>query len=182
MLNDHVLSELQNAPAPVAPEPPNGVPLYGEKPAEAAEREKAELDDKVLHSIYKQNPELYGRLYGGSYMGGRLLSHDLAVNARELTGKTDVASQLDVLRNTPMEMGRKIELLNEIRAANDLQPVQIGDVVATPNLLPSSKEERGYGSQGFRIGAENSYPKVTDPVSAPQRSYLSGGRPWNLTQ
>jgi len=179
MLNDEVLSQIRNAPSPVPPAQPQG---YGEQPSEMAEKEKRELDDKILHSIYGKNPELYGRLYGGQYMGGRLMSHDLAVHARELTGSTDVASQLDILRNTPMDMGRKLELLNEIRTKNRLTPVLMEDVIATaPHLLPSSKEERGYGSKGYRIGAENSYP-VVEGASAPHRSFFSGGRPWNLTQ
>jgi Ca2+-binding EF-hand superfamily protein len=146
-------------------------PMYGVHPGvDTNDIVKAQREDNILGRIYKGQPELYSRLYAGE-LGAPRYTADAAVVHRDLQKTTDLASRLDILRNTPMDPIRKIELLQELRGANNLG-VDIGDVLASATRIEA---QRGYGAPGARVGG-NSDPQAANGAIAPAKAPLSGNR------
>jgi len=172
-LNDAARKQLADAAAGLAESKP---PTYGVHPGTAAEtqqpQQQAQTGD-VLSRIYQEKPELYSRLYTGLPGGPRIVGGDMAVMFRDKFKSTDMASKLDILRNTPMDPIRKIEILQELRGANNLG-CDVGDSLASAT---KREMERGYGAAGARIGCDkNTEVQPRHPASAPEISVLSGNR------
>jgi len=167
-LNDAALQNLGDA-TKAAP-PAN----FGTHPVAAADEEmrKTMQEDSVLGRIYGGQPELYSRLYAG-HLGTSTYTADAAVVHRDLQRTTDLGSKLDILRNTPMDPIRKIELLQELRGANNLG-VDIGEALATATRLEA---QRGYGSAGHRVGGSSGQNGSKYGGPAPAMAPLSGNRP-----
>jgi len=169
MLNDEALK------APQAPAPTAQAPEYGE-PARVRDEEVARVQEEViLTRIYKGQPELYGRLYPGAYGSGRAISHSAAASFREANKSTDLASQLDILRNTPMDPVRKIEILKDIREKNQIYTGMEDKMAEALATATKSEVKRGYGSAGAQIGrAGDSYP--LDKSGPPVKSAFTGNQ------
>jgi len=168
-LNDAAL----NAPPP-APLPAELA--FGEAPkVRDAELARAQ-EEAILTKIYKGQPELYGRLYAGVYGAGRAISYGDANRFRTENQSTDLASQLDILRNTPMDPVRKIEILKEIREKNNIYTGMEGKMAQALATATTSEVKRGYGTAGNMIGnAGDSYNSV-DRSGPPVKSAFTGNQ------
>ena len=124
------------------------------------------------HPNLHRSPNLTLTLIAG-HLGTPTYTADAAVVHRDLQRTTDLGSKLDILRNTPMDPIRKIELLQELRGANNLG-VDIGEALATATRLEA---QRGYGSAGHRVGGSSGQNGSKYGGPAPAMAPLSGNRP-----